>query len=72
MRLTYSPDDGTIRGYLDGKAADGSPWIFFGKDDFSGQAIYTTAQWLHAHDDGEPYEIIGDNGSYRITVQKLA
>lgn len=35
-----------------------------------GSAIYAVAQWLDAHDDGYPYEITGDQGTYRLTATK--
>ena len=38
--------------------------------DITGRAIYSVARWLDAHDDGDPYEITGGQGTYRLKVEK--
>jgi hypothetical protein len=48
--------------------------VFTDKCDVTGYAIWAVAQWLEAHDSGEPYEIYQDiegGSGYRLTVEKL-
>lgn len=71
MRIAYHDEDGTIRYAAEGINTTGDGWLFFGQD-ISGQAVYATAQWLEGHDSDEPYEITGDQGTYRLTVEKVA
>lgn len=37
----------------------------------TGPVAYAMAQWLYAHDDGEPYEITGEQGTFRMTIAKV-
>jgi len=41
----------------------------------TGRTIWNVAEWLEAHDSGEPYEIYrnvdGTGGGYRLTVERI-
>ena len=41
----------------------------------AGRTIWNVAEWLEAHDSGEPYEIYrnvdGTGGGYRLTVERI-
>lgn len=38
-----------------------------------GRTVWHVAQWLEAHDTGEPYEIFdGGPFGYRLTVERIA
>jgi hypothetical protein len=37
----------------------------------TGSVVYATAQWVYAHDDGYGYTVTGDQGTFRMRVEKV-
>jgi hypothetical protein len=70
--IQFQPLSATIDAGRLGTAAQRT--VFKDKCEVTGYAIWAVAQWLEAHDGGEPYEIYqdveGGNG-YRLTVERL-
>jgi hypothetical protein len=71
---SFTVEFSTLTGRIRAGRVDKAGKAFTAHNEVTGHALWAVAQWLEAHDDGEPYEIFADEESaqgYRLTVERI-